>query len=43
MHDHKGTLIVFWHAPPTSEEQDYFLRAWASKVGDGSSLVEHEF
>jgi hypothetical protein len=43
LHDHKGTLIVFWQAPPTSEEQDYFARAWASKVGDGTSLVEHEF
>ena len=43
LHDHKGTLIVFWHAAPTPQEQDYFARAWASKVGDGTTLVEHEF
>jgi len=43
LHDHKGTLIVFWHAEPTLEERDYFSRAWASRVGDGTTLVEHEF
>jgi hypothetical protein len=43
LHDHKGTLIVFWHAPPSAGEQDYFSRAWASKVGDGTTRVEHEF
>lgn len=42
IHDHKGTLIVFWHDAPTEEEKFYFLRAWASKVGDGSNNVEHE-
>ena len=39
LHDHKGTLIVFWQAPPTGEEQDYFARAWASKVGDGMKVT----
>ena len=43
VHDHKGTLIVFWHTPPNPEEQGYFTRAWASKVGDGTQRVEHEF
>jgi hypothetical protein len=43
LHDHKGTLIVFWHTPPSVEERDYFTRAWASKVGDGTTLVEHEY
>lgn len=43
IHDHKGTLIVFWHEPPFEEERDYFTRAWASKVGDGSMNVEHEY
>ena len=43
LHDHKGTLIVFWHEPPTELEKGYCARAWASKVGDGSSNVEHEF
>ncbi len=43
LHDHKGTLIAFWQAPPSPDEQDYLARAWASKVGDGTSLVEHEF
>jgi hypothetical protein len=43
LHDHKGTLIVFWHTPPDEAEKQYWVRAWASKVGDGSSAVEHEF
>ncbi|MCA1246291.1 hypothetical protein [Massilia sp. MS-15] len=43
LHDHKGTLIVFWHTAPSDEERDYFARAWASKVGDGTTLVEHEY
>ena len=42
MHDHKGTLIVFWHDAPTEEEKAFFSRAWASKMGDGSANVEHE-
>ena len=42
LHDHKGTLIVFWHDAPTDEEKGYFTRAWASKMGDGSTNVEHE-
>ena len=42
LHDHKGTLIVFWHVPPGASEKDYFVQAWASKVGDGSTSVEHE-
>jgi hypothetical protein len=43
IHDHKGTLIVFWNEAPAEAEKDYFLRAWGSKVGDGSASVEHEF
>jgi len=43
LHDHKGTLIVFWHAAPAPDERDYFTRAWASKVGDGTPNVEHEY
>lgn len=43
LHDHKGTLIVFWHEPPELAEKDYFARAWASKVGDGTNHVEHEY
>jgi hypothetical protein len=42
IHDHKGTLIVFWHDAPTDQERQYFSRAWSSKVGDGSVNVEHE-
>jgi hypothetical protein len=42
LHDHKGTLIVFWHDSPTEEEKVYFTQAWASKMGDGSTNVEHE-
>ncbi|MES2935039.1 MAG: hypothetical protein V4805_16295 [Pseudomonadota bacterium] len=42
LHDHKGTLIVFWSDPPTEEEKYLFVKAWESKMGDGSSSVEHE-
>ena len=42
LHDHKGTLIVFWIDAPSDTEKAYFSAAWASKVGDGSSNVEHE-
>jgi hypothetical protein len=42
LHDHKGTLIVFWNDQPTEAERDFFVRAWASKIGDGSANVEHE-
>jgi hypothetical protein len=42
LHDHKGTLIVFWNDTPVDAERAMFERAWASKVGDGSSRVEHE-
>ena len=42
IHDHKGTLIVFWQEPPTGAERDYWTRAWASKVGDGTTAVVHE-
>ncbi len=43
LHDHKGTLIVFWSEVPSEDEKQFFVRAWESKVGDGSSNVEHEF
>jgi hypothetical protein len=42
IHDHKGTLIVFWNDAPSDAEKEYFADAWASKIGDGSSNVEHE-
>jgi hypothetical protein len=42
IHDHKDTLIVFWSDPPSDAERQYFASAWASKIGDGSSNVEHE-
>lgn len=42
IHDHKGTLIVFWSDAPSDAEKQYFVHAWASKIGDGSSNVEHE-
>jgi hypothetical protein len=43
LHDHKGTLIVFWHEPPSELERAFLVRAWASKIGDGTTHVEHEF
>ncbi len=42
LHDHKGTLIVFWNDAPSDAEKQYFANAWASKIGDGSNNVEHE-
>jgi hypothetical protein len=42
VHDHKGTLIVFSHEAPTELQQNYWARAWASKVGDGTTTVVHE-
>lgn len=42
LHDHKGTLIVFWHEAPSEEEKAFFARAWSSQVGDGTDNVEHE-
>ena len=42
IHDHKGTLIVFWQLAPTEAECTYFTRAWASRVGDGTTAVVHE-
>jgi hypothetical protein len=42
LHDHKGTLIVFWNETPDDAERDIFTRAWASRVGDGTTRVEHE-
>jgi len=42
LHDHKGTLIVFWHDAPEDDERAFFVQAWNSKIGDGSSNVEHE-
>jgi hypothetical protein len=42
IHDHKGTLIVFWSDAPSDAEKQYFVHAWASKIGDGSRNVEHE-
>ena len=43
IHDHKGTMIVFWNDKPTEDEKAIWVRSWSSKViGDGSSNVEHE-
>jgi hypothetical protein len=42
IHDHKGTLIVFWNDAPSEREKEYFVQAWSSKIGDGSRNVEHE-
>lgn len=42
LHDHKGTLIVFWNEVPSDAERAIFVSAWASKVGDGTAQVEHE-
>jgi hypothetical protein len=43
IHDHKGTLIVFWHEAPSETQMAYCAQAWSSKVGDGTTAVVHEF
>jgi hypothetical protein len=43
LHDHKGTLIVFWNEAPDDIDKDICARAWASRIGDGTTNVEHEF
>jgi hypothetical protein len=43
VHDHKGTLIVFWQDAPSEVQMRYWARAWASKVGDGTTTVVHEY
>ena len=42
LHDHKGTLIVFWNEAPDEAERAIFARAWASHAGAGTACVEHE-
>ena len=42
LHDHKGVLVVVWFSEPTEVEKACFLKAWASKIGDESSNVEHQ-
>ncbi|MFZ6720949.1 hypothetical protein [Undibacterium sp. Ji49W] len=41
IHDHKGTLMVIWYVAPTQVEKTYFSRAWNSRIGDETELVEH--
>ncbi len=41
IHDHKGTLMVIWYVAPSQAEKNYFIRAWNSRIGDESELVEH--
>lgn len=43
LHDHKGTLIVFWNETPGELDRECWARAWASRVGDGTANVEHEY
>ncbi|MFZ6743418.1 hypothetical protein ACO0LC_09345 [Undibacterium sp. JH2W] len=41
IHDHKGTLMVIWYEAPTPAEKSYFARAWNSRIGDETEIVEH--
>lgn len=41
IHDHKGTLMVIWYDAPTAVEKSYFVRAWNSRIGDETEIVEH--
>ena len=41
IHDHKGTLMVIWYEAPTQKEKAYFVRAWNSRIGDETEIVEH--
>jgi hypothetical protein len=42
LHDHKGTMTVFWKEQPTDEEKGMFVKAWISRIGDGADNVEHQ-
>ncbi|NIA10700.1 MAG: hypothetical protein GWP10_13475 [Nitrospiraceae bacterium] len=42
LHDHKGTMTVFWKEQPTDGEKEMFLKAWYSDIGDGADNVEHQ-
>lgn len=40
LHDHKGTMTVFWREPLTDEEKQFCVKAWQSLIGDGSAHVD---
>jgi hypothetical protein len=42
LHDHKGTMTVFWKEQPTDREKKMFSKAWMSRIGDGADNVEHQ-
>lgn len=42
LHDHKGNLVVHWRTAPTPDEQDFFVKAWQSLIGDRTDNVSHE-
>lgn len=42
LHDHKGTLIVYWKQIPSQREKSFFAQAWQSQVGDMSDNVSHQ-
>jgi len=42
MHDREGTMTIFWREQPTEGEKEIFVKAWESRIGDGSSNVKHE-
>ncbi len=42
LHDHKGSLIVLWLVAPNDEEKNFFVKAWMSQMGDGTTQVEHQ-
>ena len=42
LHDHEGTMTIFWKEQPTDEEKEMFVKAWKSRIGDGTPNVEHE-
>lgn len=41
IHDHKGSLFVYWHELPTDAEKDVLKNAWNSECEDGE-FIEHE-
>ena len=43
LHDHKGVLTVRWQEQPSRKRRGYFVAAWASIIGDGNEIVEHDF
>jgi len=42
LHDHNGTLTVYWKEGYELQEEFMFEKAWESIIGEGSTNIFHE-